>query len=102
MVIIAMNSNVQHHIAKGREPNLKLWGITSIRQTEAQRGGKIVSQALEMKNELTINEVHKSLSKAKLKDGTIMGVFKKDKGKKVLHSQWNNPPIWNLSQKITS
>ena len=43
-------------------------------------GMEIVSKVLETKNELTINEVCKSLSKANLQDGTITTLFER-KGK---------------------
>ena len=43
-------------------------------------GGEIVSKALEMKKDLTISEVRKSLSKAKLQDRTITAMFER-KGK---------------------
>lgn len=43
-------------------------------------GGEIVGKALETKNELTINEVRRSLSNAKMQDGTITAMFER-KGK---------------------
>jgi hypothetical protein len=43
-------------------------------------GAEIVSKALQAKNELTIKEVRKSLSEAKLQDGTITALFER-KGK---------------------
>lgn len=43
-------------------------------------GGEIVTQALETKKDLTIDEVRKSLAKAKLQDGTITTLFER-KGK---------------------
>jgi hypothetical protein len=43
-------------------------------------GGEIVSQALETKKELTINEVRRSLADAKVQDGTITAMFER-KGK---------------------
>ena len=43
-------------------------------------GGEIVTQALETKKDLTINEVRASLAKAKLHDGTITALFER-KGK---------------------
>jgi hypothetical protein len=43
-------------------------------------GGEIVSKALETKKDLTISEVRKSLSEAKLQDGTITAMFER-KGK---------------------
>lgn len=36
MGIVAMNLGAQHHIARGREPNLKLCGGILIRPTRAQ------------------------------------------------------------------
>ena len=46
-------------------------------------GSEIVSKALQMKNKLTIKEVRKSLSQAKLQDGTIMALFER-KGKETV------------------
>jgi hypothetical protein len=43
-------------------------------------GGEIVSKAWETKNDLTINKVRRSLSKAKIQDGTITAMFER-KGK---------------------
>ena len=40
-------------------------------------GEEIVSKALETKNDLTINEVRRSLSKAKIQDGTITAMFER-------------------------
>jgi hypothetical protein len=40
-------------------------------------GVEIVSKALLMKNELTIKEVRKSLSEAKLQDGMITALFER-------------------------
>ena len=41
-------------------------------------GVENVSKALQMKNELTINEVRKHLSEAKLQDGTITALFERN------------------------
>ena len=46
-------------------------------------GSEIVSKALQMKNKLTIKEVRKSLSQAKLQDGTITALFER-KGKETV------------------
>ena len=46
-------------------------------------GTEIVSKALQTKNELTIKEVQKSLSEAKLQDGTITALFER-KGKETV------------------
>ena len=40
-------------------------------------GMEIVSKALQMRNELTIKEVRKSLSEARLQDGTITALFER-------------------------
>ena len=48
-------------------------------------GTEIVSKALQTKNELTIKEVRKSLSEAKLQDGTITALFER-KGKETVFS----------------
>jgi hypothetical protein len=46
-------------------------------------GVEIVSKALQTRAELTIKEVRKSLSEAKLQDGTITALFER-KGKEVV------------------
>ena len=66
MGITAMNLSVWHHIARGKGPGHEWYSD--------------VSKVLETKNELTINEVCKSLPKANLQDGTITTLFER-KGK---------------------
>ena len=78
-----------HCKGKGTRPQL-VWqylnkvdrGSTSNRHKHAKTcwGMEIISKVLETKNELTINEVHKSLSNANLQDGTITSLFER-KGK---------------------
>ena len=46
-------------------------------------GVEIVSKALQSRDELTIKEVRKSLSEAKIQDGTIMAMFER-KGEEVV------------------
>ena len=54
-----------------------------------------------MKNELTINEVRKSLSKAKLKDGTITAMFERQ-GKESVTFSMKQHLFVTLVRKITS
>jgi len=65
-------------------------------------GGEIVSKALETKNNLTINEVRKSLSNAKLQDGTITALFERNGKEKVSFSMKQHTYLETRSENITS
>jgi hypothetical protein len=63
---------------------------------------EIVSKALETKNELTINEVRRSLSKAKLQDRTITAMFERMGKESVTFSTKQHTYMETRSENITS
>ena len=65
-------------------------------------GEEIVSKALEMKNQLSINEVRKSLAKAKLQDGTIMALFERKEKENVTFSTKQHTYTETWSDNLTS
>ena len=64
-------------------------------------GGEIVSRALETKNDLTINEVRRSLSKAKIQDGTITAMFERKGKESVSFSMKQHTYSETRSENIT-
>jgi len=63
-------------------------------------GVEIVSKALQTKNELTIKEVRKSLSEAKLQDGTITALFERNGKETVSFSMKQHTYMETRSVKI--
>ena len=69
---------------------------------------EIVSKVLQSRDELTIKDVRKSLSEAKIRDGTIMAMFER-KGKEVVSSSMKQHTymetrsviLYILSKKLT-
>ena len=65
-------------------------------------GTEIVSKALETKNELTVNEVCKSLSKVNLQDGTITTLFeRKGKGNVSFSIKQTYTETWSVNILIS-
>lgn len=65
-------------------------------------GGEIVSKALEAKNELSIGDIHKSLAKAKLQDGTITTLFQRKGKPEVTFSMKQYTYMETRSDNLTS
>lgn len=65
-------------------------------------GGEIVSKALETKNDLSINEVRKSLGNAKLQDGTITASFERKGKGNVTFSTKQHTYVETRSGNLTS
>lgn len=64
-------------------------------------GEEIVSKALQTKSELTINEVRRSLSEAKIQNGTITAMFERKGKESVTFSTKQHTYLETRSVKIT-
>ena len=62
---------------------------------------EIVSKALQTKNDLTINEVRKSLSEANIQNGTITAMFERKGQESVTFSTKQHTYMEKRSVKIT-